>query len=528
MRSVKHFPFYPLLLSAFSALALLAQNIDQMRSAQAIRAIMVSIIGGGLLLLFLRKIVKDWHRAALIASWLVLLFFSYGHFYNTLKHTSIFNILLGRHRYLFPIWLLLTAIGIYWIIERLQNSARFSSYLNLISAVMLIMPLYGIVSFEVRYRSAQSQIHDQEHEDCDLSYPSDQNSPDIYYIILDAYAREDDLLEVYQYENSTFLENLMDMGFFIADWSQSNYAYTLISLTSSLNINYLDALDERMKDEAPFDRMPILQLLGNSKVRRSLECIGYKTVTIDSGLYATGWLDADVYISSSTTTYLDALELKGGVNAFESMLIHNSAALVLTDAATVLPKFFRIDTDSPFLQHRERMLYIFYALENIVPTIESPKFVFAHILITHWPYIFGPNGEPVDMEGAFTLGDAGATHESVRDAAKYRDQVTFVNSKIYAVIQEILRVSQTPPIIILQSDHGYQDGFEKRLNILNAYLLPRRGTSLLYETISPVNTFRVIFNHYFGGDYPLLEDLSYYSRYATFNFYLVPNQHAEE
>jgi hypothetical protein len=34
---------------------------------------------------------------------------------------------------------------------------------------------------------------------------------------------------------------------------------------------------------------------------------------------------------------------------------------------------------------------------------------------------------------------------------------------------------------------------------------------MLYETISPVNTFRVIFNAYFGTDYEILPDISYYS-----------------
>jgi len=28
----------------------------------------------------------------------------------------------------------------------------------------------------------------------------------------------------------------------------------------------------------------------------------------------------------------------------------------------------------------------------------------------------------------------------------------------------------------------------------------------LYDNISPVNTFRLIFSQYFGADYPLLED----------------------
>ena len=50
-----------------------------------------------------------------------------------------------------------------------------------------------------------------------------------------------------------------------------------------------------------------------------------------------------------------------------------------------------------------------------------------------------------------------------------------------------------------------------RFGILNAYYLPNGGNDLLYESISPVNSFRVIFNSYFGANYEILEDRSYYT-----------------
>jgi len=53
--------------------------------------------------------------------------------------------------------------------------------------------------------------------------------------------------------------------------------------------------------------------------------------------------------------------------------------------------------------------------------------------------------------------------------------------------------------------------FRIDFGILNAYHLPGDGNSQLYDSISPVNTFRVIFNQYFGADLKLLEDRSYYS-----------------
>ena len=45
----------------------------------------------------------------------------------------------------------------------------------------------------------------------------------------------------------------------------------------------------------------------------------------------------------------------------------------------------------------------------------------------------------------------------------------------------------------------------------NAYYLPNKGSDMLYKSITPVNTFRVIFNHYFKTRYELLEDKNYFS-----------------
>ena len=73
--------------------------------------------------------------------------------------------------------------------------------------------------------------------------------------------------------------------------------------------------------------------------------------------------------------------------------------------------------------------------------------------------------------------------------------------------------SETPPIIILQSDHGQRPhhpgiviGGDEWHKILNAMYLPGMDYAGLSDSISPVNTFRLIFNHYFDADYPLLED----------------------
>ncbi|MGQ9684246.1 MAG: hypothetical protein ACUVX9_17080 [Anaerolineae bacterium] len=62
------------------------------------------------------------------------------------------------------------------------------------------------------------------------------------------------------------------------------------------------------------------------------------------------------------------------------------------------------------------------------------------------------------------------------------------------------------------------------MSILNAYHLPGGVDAALYDTISPVNSFRLILSSYFAADYALLEDRSYFSLWdRPYDFIEVPD-----
>ena len=152
--------------------------------------------------------------------------------------------------------------------------------------------------------------------------------------------------------------------------------------------------------------------------------------------------------------------------------------------------------------------------------------MFAHLLIPHPSYVFGPNGEYIfdqnDIFGPETDYPLGDT----TDLTGYPNAINFIDKEMLVIVDQIIANSKTPPIIIIQGDHGSfrYNTQAQRMTILNAYYLPGIHAPL-YPTITPVNTFRIIFDSYFGQDYPLLKDASWYSPANDhYNYELVPNE----
>ncbi len=490
---------HPFLFAVYPILALLAFNIEQTRLSAALRPLLFSLAGAAALFFLLNLFFKDAHRAGFTTTLLLALFFSYGQFYNYLENPAFLSGMLGRHRLLAPLWVALALLVLVMGFRSRRNFRPVTHLFNLLAAALLILPVLQIASYQVRSYQAAAAPSPRDPSQA-LHLPTGQPAPDIYYIILDGYSRDDMLEKFYGMDNRPFLSALEQLGFYVAPCSQSNYAQTQLSLASSLNLDYLDALSDRYTAGSN-SRIGLAELIRHSRVRRSLENLGYTVVAFDTGYDATRLSDADVYLTP---------RLVAEINDFENLLTRTTAARIFAEGVSLLR--LPPDWEKRDQAYRERILYSLDELEKM-PALPGPKFVFAHIVAPHWPHVFGPDGQPV--------------HERPDSVEGYRNQVLFINKRILPILQGIIQRSNAPPIIIVQGDHGavIEDPV-RRMSILNAYYLPG-GSPALYPSISPVNSFRVIFNQVFDGAYPLLDDASYYSRYdKPYLYQQIPDQRA--
>jgi hypothetical protein len=498
--------FHPFLFASFASLSLVANNILQLAGSGA-RAVVLALMAAGIVMLVARLLIKDRIKAGLIASAAIVLFFSYGHVLNLLEPR------MDSSGVLVASWILLFAGWTWLVLRRVQKPETISNALNLISAVANIVPIITIVSYSASPVSrgilADSYFSESIAGMLDAQLEIPENPPDVFYIVLDAYARADVLARRYGYDNSKFLGQLADRGFQIGETARANYTHSEISMASSLNMSHVDNLPGFLREHSePSNegevRAIASDLIRLSTVRSQLEAVGYTSVAYDSGYILTNMDTAALFIQSPDIDAVSTWQL-----GLEFMLLDTTLGREVTGLlGEDLSPHRRL-----FDAHRERVLFTLGNLATYAE-MEGDYFVFAHVISPHVPFVFGANGEEITGIDAYTLLDAGGGNEA--NIGLYRDQLHYLNSQVLAAIDAILDKSDVPPIIVLQSDHGskvFSESDPPRpikmdlfVPILNAIHAP--GVEL-YSGMTPANTFRVILNQLFGAEFELTEDTTY-------------------
>lgn len=491
---------YPLFLITAIILERVTISSAQIGIVQSLRSLVILLLFATVASFILQYFIKDWQRADFMVLLVPVAFIVYRSLYRAIKlsfpHQA--NILgIG----------LIILLGVLYIVivrrkiwQSLRNPTRVIAYFNLVFIVLLSFQAvrigkesYPHLKNMVRSRAATSLEHDSD--------PTLQKavSPDIYVIVLDGYARQDVLRKIYGYDNSEFIAWLDERGFYVATETHSNYVQTPYTMASFWNFDYLPTWDSSSEYE-----QYLYQPIQNNRVFRLLDEIGYTTVSTEGAVHYTEIRNSDVYLSSFLP-----------LNDFETLLLIDSP---LEPLSNIVDLHLPLQT---YKTHRDRFYYQLETLKKIPLEIKSPKTVYTHILLPHPPFIFDQAGHAREIVGSFSLAE-GAEFQGGKEeyVSGYRAQVKIINGEIMKVVDAILTKSETAPVIVIMGDHGPASMFRfrvddpgciwERTSNLYAILLPgHKEDGTLYPSISPVNTFRVIFNTYFGTDLHLLEDRSY-------------------
>jgi len=476
---------YPFLIAAYPIFALRNYNVLYVDLASIFRTLLIAMIVTALIWVLTKVLIfRDWDNAGIVTSLTMILLLSYGHlhiqaeqmFGEQVRH-SVLAFTLG-FIFLLVVWFTVRSPV---TVEVVRN------FLATVGVILMLMVAVQSLYYEYgAYQLARALSGEENQTNPEM--PGSSSLPDIYLIVLDAHGRADVLQEKYGYDSSPFLQALKSMGFYIAQCSQSNYASTNLSLTSLLQMDYFPPGQNTTAKLPP---------LKESVVLRTLDANGYTVITFENRTGGHFDLQEDIRLAHNQLAFGE-LNLTGGLNEFENIMLNTSAIRFFLD--TELIPGFDADSLTKFedYEHYQQTRFILSKMQEI-PELKSPKFVLVHLLVPHSPFIFTPDGNFRYPEDTSRNG--------------YRDNVAFIDQSILTSIRAILERSEQPPVILLIGDHGPPPGRfatrEDRLKILNAYYVNDDMKEKLYDSISLVNSFRLILNEYFQTDYPLLEDISY-------------------
>jgi len=416
-----------------------------------------------------RHVVTEPYKASLLTTIILGAVCFYGDYDSRLRTILGQQSEWARTRILAAAYLLVVALLVAALLQTRRSLLRLKRLLNVAISAMVVATVVKDQLYPIHFVSRRDRPRENDEQG---TLSRTNGRPDIYYLVFDSYTSAESLRQFWNYDNSAFTSFLTNKGFRVVADAHGNYDHTYRCMAASLNMTLLPPPPPGLSTFGRVNRA--CEMIDLAAVPRKLEEIGYNVVN------------------------LSLFDVAGREQFYEVPQIDYSS---LTDVMLRKSLFGYVEAwyrRIHLKQVHERILARLHSL----PTEKSPqpRFIYAHILLPHGPFLYDRHGLRPKASGAFF----GTPQE-------YLDQLIFVNGIITNLVSDIIAHSPAPPIIVLQGDHGYRylrppDQSKEATTILNAYYLPGSQPDWVYPGITPVNTFRMIFNHYFAAQYKYVPD----------------------
>lgn len=422
-----------------------------------------------------------------------LYIFYYFHvLYEWLNKFSFLSFV-GHYTVLLP--LILAGI-ILLIVYLKKKESRFKSFYYNTNIILILLLAAGIIQYIFQSFNNTPIKHDQanplkplvkSYTPCDTCI-----SPDIYFLIFDGYTNTKTLKKEFDYDNHEIEKQLEKKDFFIARHSKSNYNFTHMSLSSELNLDYLLNLNNTHQFYTK-DFLQSYYTVYHNELAGILKKQGY-TINNYSNF---AMQDAPVKITPHLT------EL-----TYRSVLGQTFFNKLNRDIGWHLARFYPKNKVSKAKEKKidddiKRISEVFNGvIEAAKRPPLKPQFLYGHFLMPHETFYFDSSGNRLSK--LFTA-------QTLVNKKNYRNQLVYTNKFLMApLVDSIFKYARRPFIVIIQSDHGYRsyEAGKVHLEFENfcAFYFPDKDYSLVSDSISSVNTFRVVLNKYFNQHLPLLKD----------------------
>jgi hypothetical protein len=431
---------------------------------------------------------------ALITLVFTVLFFGFGHLINLIgRHFDVIQAIPGW----LAIWSLFVFARTWFLLAK--HRVEVKVWHGPLTWACLTLLLFQCVHLW-RIRSGMQQpvaVASTVEVKSERRAVADSSVPNIYVVVLDAYARSDVLRGLFAYDNRWFIQGLEERGFQVGKLSTSNYFLSVQSMSSCFNMDYIQEESKGVPLDS-VDLMPLNRIINQHRSRSLLKPLGYRYVATSVLFPPLEAVQADVFVT----------------NPFDHASLFDN--LVTTTLLRALVK-----------DHEK---YRNFVLRNLrgVPDLGikyHPMLLYSHITLPHPPFVFDQEGKPLRKKYpiSFTDGDdlikSGISLEDYK--THYVGQLEFTSRETLKMLSRILEEDQSDPYIILMGDHGarllYGKDTEDPEELLSACanLLAVRVTgsgSVPDQALTcPINLMRYILSKSTGTDLPYLESKVYFT-----------------
>lgn len=472
-------PIHPLLVGIFPVLAVLSANLGLFPLRDAVRPAAVALALACVVLCLGALLLRSWERGAIMAT-------------AAMIGLWVSKPLAGAV-HLSSGWAFVAVVGFAFLGWKLSKRPSLPTAALNRFAILLVVVATGSIAW--RTKTSVARV------DAARVASNTTTHPDVFCILLDGYGRADQLDRVMGHDNSAFVSSLEELGFFVADSARSNYCQTSLSLASALNLEWMDRLVPERKE----DRWLLNGLVDRPRIVKELRAIGYESIAVSTGFPGYSFDGFDLVVDHPPA-----------VTYFESTLIEMTP-FSLPDRVLA----------SQFDRRREDLIEGFATLRRLAPSTAKPRFVFAHILAPHPPFVFDDNS-PKRPKGTFGYQDGSDYMKASGSPDTYREgyvgQLKWVNRQVLETVTQLTSRKGEPPIVLVFSDHGSKVGLDQEdigktdlketFSTLGAYFAPGELASEFGPEETPLAAMRKVFSHVSGSPPVATENRSYYSPFS--------------
>lgn len=470
---MKSFPVFIFLLPIFFVLHGYVEYQFFIPEMEALELLLFYLVIDIILLVIFYLLYKNIRKAALAAFISLSIFFFFGPLYDTLKEIAD-NTFLIKYSFLLSALFCIYIVSLL-LVKKATLGIRLLQFLNTLFFIFIIYDLC-VITFKIT----------SEDKEPNFFVKTSNLKPDVFLLVLDGYAGQEQLFTDFSFDNSFFLNDLKELGFHILKESRSNYSDTPFSVSSLLNFEYLDLKDFSYTDQ---NLNYCYKRISKNAVVKVFKDYGYEFV--NNSIFDIGD-DASLIEKTFLLSGIDLISSQTLTSRIRRDLFNNFVMNHMRQSAVYKDFVFRDYRNNDKLYRK--------SLTDFRNGGNKPRFIYTHLMMPHFPYYYNAKGELNKLEDL--------RFDQLNRKDLYLGYLQYCNLKVLSLISEILRSSEKPIAILLLSDHGYRYELRRDLHFSNlaAIYLPNKDYSGYYDSLTNVNQFRILFKKLFNYSLPVIKD----------------------